>query len=106
MLNLTDQNFDTEISKINTPVVVDFWAEWCGPCSMFSPVLESLDKQFNGEVVFAKVNIDESPNTANQFKVDSIPSVFILKKQQILGGFRGFKKEEEVKSWIEEKIKE
>jgi len=106
MINLTDQNFNEEVAKINKPILLDFWAQWCTPCLMFAPILDELSKEFEGKVVFAKINVDESPNMANQFKVESIPSVFLINKEQILGGFKGARQKEEVKNWIEEKTKE
>lgn len=74
VINLTSENFENEVLKSEMPVLVDFWAEWCGPCKMMAPVVEELEKEMGNEVKFAKVNIDECPDLAERYNVMSIPT--------------------------------
>lgn len=74
VINLTSENFENEVLKSEMPVLVDFWADWCGPCKMMAPVVEELEKEMGNEVKFAKVNIDECPDLAEKYNVMSIPT--------------------------------
>jgi len=75
----SDENFD-DIVKSNSLVVVDFWAEWCGPCKIISPVIEALAKEYAGKTLFLKINVDECPNVASRFGIMSIPTIMIFKE--------------------------
>jgi thioredoxin 1 len=76
---VTDASFDTDVVGSSTPVVVDFWAEWCGPCKMIAPALEEIAGEMAGQVKIAKLNIDENPNAAMKFGVRSIPTLILFK---------------------------
>lgn len=78
-ITLTDANFDEEVMKSSTPVLVDFWAVWCGPCRMQDPILEEVAKELEGKVKIGKLNVDENPNTAAQYGVMSIPTLILFK---------------------------
>lgn len=79
IVTLTGQNFETEALKSATPVLVDFWAEWCGPCKMIAPVLDELAGEYQGKVKIGKVNVDEHQDLAAQFGVRSIPTLLFIK---------------------------
>ncbi len=79
MLEITDKNFDSEVLKATTPVVVDFSATWCGPCKRLAPIVEDLAKEYDGKVKIAKLDIDGSPESAQKFRVMSVPTVLFFK---------------------------
>lgn len=89
VLQLNDSNFDSEINKGATPVLVDFWAPWCGPCRMIAPVLDKIADAMAGQAVVAKVNVDEAPGVASRFRVSSIPTLLFFKngevREQVVG---------------------
>lgn len=81
-VHITDKNFEAEVLKSNLPVLVDFWAEWCGPCRVISPIVEEIAKDLQGKLKVAKVNVDESQELAAQFNIMSIPTLLLFKKGQ------------------------
>ncbi|WP_343075907.1 thioredoxin [Prosthecobacter dejongeii] len=83
VLNLNESNFQTEISSSTVPVIVDFWAEWCGPCRMLTPILEQLATEKGAAVKVTKVNVDENPNLAAQYGVRSIPMLLFIKNGEV-----------------------
>ena len=80
VVHVTDRNFETEVLKSNLPVLVDFWAEWCGPCRMIAPIVDEIANELKGKLKVAKVNVDESQEIAGQFNIMSIPTLLIFKK--------------------------
>ncbi|MFA6553113.1 MAG: thioredoxin [Patescibacteria group bacterium] len=81
---LTDQNFDQEVLQSPTPVLVDFWAEWCGPCKMQGPIVEEVAKAFEGKAKIGKLEVDQNPSKAQQYGVMSIPTLAIFKQGKIV----------------------
>ena len=82
VLHLDEKNFETEVVGSSLPVLVDFWAEWCGPCKMIAPVIDQLSVELQGKMKVVKINVDESPQLAGQFNVMSIPTLLIFKNGQ------------------------
>ncbi len=78
-VTLTDENFNEEVVQSELPVLVDFWAEWCGPCKVIGPTIDALAADYQGKVKVAKLNVDDSPNTAGRFGVRSIPTLIVFK---------------------------
>ena len=79
VLTVTDKNFDTEVSKSNVPVLVDFWAEWCGPCRMMSPILDEIAPTYKGKLTIGKLNVDDNQDTPSKFGVMNIPTMILFK---------------------------
>ena len=79
VLKLMDSNFDGEVTKSQTPVLVDFWAEWCGPCRLMGPILDELSPVYAGKLKIGKVNVDENPDTPSQFGIMNIPTMILFK---------------------------
>ncbi|MBI4905977.1 MAG: thioredoxin [Acidobacteria bacterium] len=78
-LTFTDANFDSDVIKSETPVLVDFWAEWCGPCRMMSPTVDALADDYNGKVKIGKMNVDENPGTPMRYNIRGIPTMLLFK---------------------------
>jgi thioredoxin 1 len=89
VIELTDTTFETEVTMGKGVTVVDFWAPWCGPCRMVAPIIEELAEEYEGEVRFAKLNVDENQATAGQFGVRSIPTIGFFKNGQAVGAVVG-----------------
>ena len=103
-VDVTDDNFDTEVLKSSKPIVVDFWAEWCGPCKQIGPVLEEISNEMSDEVIIAKHNIDNEPNTPTKFGVRGIPTMLLFKEGELKATQVGATTKSNIVSWIKENI--
>lgn len=101
IVTLTQDNFETEALKSGTPVLVDFWAEWCGPCKMIAPILDELADEYQGRIKIGKVNVDEHQGLAAQYQVTAIPTLVILKNGQVLEQTRGAKSKRDLKAGLD-----
>ncbi len=97
----TKANFETEVLKSSSPVLVDFWAEWCGPCKMIAPLLDELADEYAGKARIAKVNIDEHPDLATQFRVTAIPTLLFFKGGQVVEQAVGAKSKRDLKASLD-----
>jgi thioredoxin 1 len=97
---VSDANFETEVLKSSEPVVVDFWAEWCGPCKMIAPALEEIAGSLNGKVKIVKLNVDESPNTAQKYGIMSIPTLMLFKNGELASRQVGAAPKQKLEQWI------
>lgn len=96
MIILDDQNFDQEVQNSDLPVLVDFFADWCGPCQMQGPIIEELAKELDGKVKVVKVNVDQSPQTSQKQSVMSIPTLVLFKNGQEIKRMTGFQSKEDL----------
>ena len=101
---VTDSTFDAEVRNSDIPVVVDFWAEWCGPCKMIGPALEELSAEYAGRVKIVKVNVDENPSSPAQMGVRGIPALFLFKDGQVVSNKIGAAPKAALKSWIDSAV--
>ncbi|MBI4358407.1 MAG: thioredoxin [Candidatus Omnitrophica bacterium] len=100
-LTLTDGNFKAEVLQSKTPVLVDFWAEWCGPCRMVAPVVEKIAKDYSGKLKVGKINVDDNSEVPAQFGVQSIPTLILFKDGQEANRIIGFQPEQKLKGVID-----
>ena len=100
-VKVTDQSFEQDVLKATTPVVVDFWAEWCGPCRMIGPALEEISNEMQGKVTIAKVNVDENPGIASQLGIRSIPTLMLFKDGKRAGQKVGAAPKGDLSRWIQ-----
>jgi thioredoxin 1 len=98
--HVTDQSFETDVLNSTDPVVVDFWAEWCGPCRMIAPALEEISNEMAGKVKIVKLNVDENPRVAAQFGIRSIPTLMIFKGGQLAAQKVGAASKGDLSKWI------
>jgi thioredoxin 1 len=100
--HVSDDTFDQEVLQAEGPVVVDFWAEWCGPCKLIAPLLEELANELEGQVKIVKLNVDENPNVAGKYGIRGIPTLLIFKNGQVAASQVGAQPKNRLKAWITE----
>ena len=99
-IKLTDQNFEQEVLHADLPVLVDFWASWCGPCRMLSPVIAEIAEEYAGKVQVGKVNVDEQPNLANRYGIASIPTVMLFKNGEVVNTPLGYRPKNDLETML------
>jgi thioredoxin 1 len=100
----TDGNFDQTVINASTPVLVDFWAEWCGPCKRLAPTVDALAGEYAGKVTIGKLNVDENPNTAFKFQIRGIPALLLFKGGQVVESVIGLTHKDDLKKVIDKHV--
>ena len=101
VIEISDKDFEQQVLKSSLPVVVDFWAPWCGPCRMIGPIVEKLSEEFKGKLKFCKVNVDENQQLAQKYKVMSIPTLIFFKNGQLIEQSMGAVPEKTLRSKVQ-----
>jgi thioredoxin 1 len=101
MLTLTEANFSGEIAGSPVPILVGFWAEWCNPCRMIAPLLDDLAAEYDGQVRFGKVNVDQQPRLAAEYRISGVPTLLLFKDGQVQDVIVGFKNRRDLKASLE-----
>ena len=104
IINLTEANFDQEELKSSTPVLVDFWAEWCGPCKRIAPTIDALATEYDGKVMIGKLNVDENPDVVVKYQVRGIPTLLLFKGGQVVESVVGLAQKDYLKQVIDKHI--
>jgi len=100
-IKITKENFEKEILKSDIPIIIDFWASWCGPCQMMGPIFEELSGEYEGKLKFAKISTEEEPELAEHFQIQGIPALSIVKRNKEFGRIVGFKPKDSLRKEIE-----
>src|SRR5262245_58037962 len=104
-VQLTDSAFEKDVLKSSVPVLVDFWAPWCGPCRMLGPIVEELSKEYDGKVVVGKLNTDDNPATASRYNISAIPTMLFFKSGQVVDQLVGVHSKRDIKSKLDGLLK-
>ena len=103
-VNVTDENFESEVIKAGKPVIVDFWAEWCGPCKQIGPILEEISDEYSGKITIGKLDVDENPETPGKFQIRGIPTMLLFNNGELIDTKVGMSSKADLTEWIDKNI--
>jgi len=104
IIHVSDSSFEQDVLQSNVPVLLDFWAEWCGPCKMIAPILDQIAAEYAGKVIVAKMNVDENPKTPMKFSVRGIPTLILFKNGRLEGQKIGAVRKADVVAFLDSKL--
>lgn len=104
IIHITDETFEDQVLKTDEPILLDFWAPWCGPCKMLNPIIEELAEEFEGRAMVAKINVDLNPLISQKFKIKSIPTLMLIRYQNVYERFNGMVPKPNLEELLEELI--
>jgi len=104
VVHITDASFEDQVVKADKPVLIDFWAEWCGPCKMIAPLLDEIAAEYRDKLTIAKLNIDENPRTPQRFNVKGIPTLILFKNGQVEGQKMGLQRKSDLAAFLDSKL--
>ena len=99
-ITLTQENFEDEVINSDIPVLVDFWATWCGPCKMIAPIVEEIEEEYEGKIKVGKVNVDDEGDLASEYRIASIPTLLIFKNGEIVHTLVGYRPKEQILEYL------
>ena len=101
---ITDSNFDEEIKNSELPILVDFWAEWCGPCKQIGPILEEISEEYSDKITIGKLDVDENPETPGKFQIRGIPTMLLFNNGELIDTKVGMSSKTDLTEWIDKNI--
>ena len=101
---ITDESFDSDVIKSNKPTVVDFWAEWCGPCKQIGPILEEISEEYSDKITIGKLDVDENPETPGKFQIRGIPTMLLFNNGELIDTKVGMSSKTDLTEWIDKNI--
>ena len=103
-IKISDETFEENVIKNNKPIIIDFWAEWCGPCKQIGPILEEISDEYNDKIIIGKMDVDENPETPGKYQIRGIPTMLLFNKGELIDTKVGMSSKTDLKEWINKNI--
>jgi thioredoxin 1 len=103
-IKISDETFEENVIKNNKPIIIDFWAEWCGPCKQIGPILEEISDEYNDKIIIGKMDVDENPETPGKYQIRGIPTMLLFNKGELIDTKVGMSSKTDLKEWIDKNI--